>query len=314
MVASLVDHRFPVMGTDARLVAAAPHRSARAGVEMLLRVQRAWLENVDRRLTRFRPESDLQRLNADPRARVPAGPLLRRAVAAACWAAARTGGLVDPTLEAEVAATGYRSPWRHAAAMPLADALASAPERRAARPADGARWRAVRVGDGWIERPSGVRLDLGGSAKGLAADLVAARLEGLPAYAVDCGGDLRVGGRDPAGPFTVAVEHPLTGAVCATVAVRSGAIATSGLARRVWRDPGGGAAHHMLDPATGRPAWTGLVSATALAPTAVEAEALAKAALLAGPQGAGAWLARHGGLVIGDDGRLELHGPIEVDA
>ena len=61
--------------------------------------------------------------------------------------------------------------------------------------------------------------------------------------------------------------------------------------------------HHLLDPATGAPAWTGVVSATALAPTAAEAEALAKAALLAGPRAGRALLARHGGgVLVLDDG------------
>jgi thiamine biosynthesis lipoprotein ApbE len=62
----------------------------------------------------------------------------------------------------------------------------------------------------------------------------------------------------------------------------------------------------LIDPATGSPAWTGLVAATALAPTALEAEALAKAALLSGPA-AGRRLrqGRHGGVLVHDDGAVE---------
>lgn len=78
-------------------------------------------------------------------------------------------------------------------------------------------------------------------------------------------------------------------------------MATSGIGRRSWLDAAGRPAHHLLDPATGRPAFTGVVQATALAPTAAEAEARAKAALLSGPEGASAWLP-HGGLVVLDDG------------
>jgi thiamine biosynthesis lipoprotein len=76
----------------------------------------------------------------------------------------------------------------------------------------------------------------------------------------------------------------------------------------VWRRPDGSYAHHLLDPANGAPAWTGLVSATAVAPTALEAEALAKAALLAGPRGAPRFLAAAGGIVVRDDGRAEVIG------
>ena len=87
-----------------------------------------------------------------------------------------------------------------------------------------------------------------------------------------------------------------------------GAVATSGIDIRLWRAEDGTPRHHLLDPATGEPAWTGLIGATALAPTALEAEALAKAALLSGPAGAGRWLRRHGGLTVRDDGDVVFHG------
>ncbi len=83
--------------------------------------------------------------------------------------------------------------------------------------------------------------------------------------------------------------------------METGAVATSGIGRRSWLGPDGRPAHHLLDPATGRPAFTGVVQATALAPTAVEAEWRAKAAVLSGPERAADWLA-HGGVVVLDDG------------
>jgi thiamine biosynthesis lipoprotein len=82
----------------------------------------------------------------------------------------------------------------------------------------------------------------------------------------------------------------------------AGAIATSGLDVRLWRDEAGRVAHHLLDPSTGQPAWTGVIGATALAPTALEAETLAKTALLSGPARALRVLSRHGGLVVREDG------------
>ena len=72
-------------------------------------------------------------------------------------------------------------------------------------------------------------------------------------------------------------------------------------------------AHHLLDPRTGRPAFTGIVQATALAQTAAEAEALAKAAMLSGPERAPEWLA-HGGIVVRDDGSYEVLEPAGLDA
>jgi thiamine biosynthesis lipoprotein len=73
-----------------------------------------------------------------------------------------------------------------------------------------------------------------------------------------------------------------------------------------------GPAHHLLDPSTGRPAWTGLASVTAMAPSALEAEVLAKAAVLSGRHGAPAWLAEHGGVLVHDDGDVELAGPLST--
>jgi thiamine biosynthesis lipoprotein len=248
---------FPSMGTEVRLLAAdaAALPAARAQVERLAAI-----------LTRFDPASELCRLNADPRRRVRASADLRAAVAAALEGARVTGGLADPTLLDAVEAMGPRA-WAQA------------------DPA--LRWRSIRVGTRTITRPPGVRLDLGGSAKGWIADRVAAML-GAPC-AVDCGGDIRV-----RGAHGVEVRHPRTGALAATLELRDEAVATSGIDRR---------GHHLIDPATRRPAHTRAITATAIAPTAAEAEARAKAALLDGPR----HLA-HGGVMIAKDGAVMTAG------
>jgi thiamine biosynthesis lipoprotein len=108
----------------------------------------------------------------------------------------------------------------------------------------------------------------------------------------------------------VTLRHPLTGRDLAPLAPRGGSVATSGIDSRVWRRQDGSYAHHLIDPSTGQPAWTGLVAATAVAPTALEAETLTKMALLLGPEGAREVLAEHGGIAYGDDGGVELIGPI----
>jgi thiamine biosynthesis lipoprotein len=242
---------------------------------------------------------------------VPASALLRGAVRAALQAAERSGGLVDPTLLDGLEDAGYRASRAGCAPADLRHALACAPPRRPAAAHPGARWRTVAVDDerATIRRPPGLRIDTAGTTKGLAADAAAARLAGCARYVVDCAGDLRVHVAPGGGaPHAVAVEHPLTGATAHVLHLHSGAVATSGLTRRLWHTAEGGVAHHLLDPATGRPAWTGLVSATALAPTAVVAETLAKAALLAGPAGARRLLGRTGGVLVHDDGAVEAVG------
>ncbi|MGP0037306.1 MAG: FAD:protein FMN transferase [Solirubrobacteraceae bacterium] len=293
----MLDDSFPTMGTVARVV-----RDGDGGVDLA-----SEFAEIERRLSRFDPGSDLSRLNADPRGTVPVAPLLRAAVAAALRAAAVTGGLVDPTLIGAVRRAGYGESRAHVQSPSLMHALRAAPQRRPARPDPAAAWRAVQVDEaaGVIRRPPGLELDLGGSVKGWAADLVVAQLERHGRCAVDCGGDLRVAAGRGA-PWEVRVRHPLTGGVAHTFRVRAGGVATSGVDARLWERDGGGFAHHLIDPATGTPAWTGLVAATALAPTALEAEALAKAALLLGPAAGGALLrARYGGVVIHDDGAVE---------
>ncbi len=299
---TVYEERFASMGTTARVLVDADEATAARA----LREARRRLDDHEAALSRFRSDSELSALNRDPRDAVRASPVLCQALRAALWAARRTGGLVDPTLLGALEDAGYATSRAGAPRRALEPLLATAPRRRPARAAGVAGWRAVRVHDGVIHRPAGLRLDLGGTAKGLAADLLADDLRVLPRAVVDLGGDVRVAGSAaPGHPFEVVVEHPLTGAAAATVPLGAGAIATSGLSRRAWCDGDGHPAHHLLDPATGTPAWTGLVAVTALAPTALEAEVLAKAALLAGPAGARRWLGRFGGFAFTEAGAVQ---------
>src|SRR5260370_11330174 len=86
--------------------------------------------------------------------------------------------------------------------------------------------------------------------------------------------------------------------------VESG-VATSGIAKRSWLDADGRPPHHLLDPATGQPAYTRVAQVTALAPNGAHADARAEDALLSGPAGAAACLA-HGGLLVDHYGRCRL--------
>ncbi|WP_053225760.1 FAD:protein FMN transferase [Solirubrobacter soli] len=254
---------------------------------------RRCLENWHMRFSRFIATSELSRLNADPRDVVPVSTTMTRLVETVREAAEATGGLVDGTLVGEIEAAGYLGDL--GAPLPLELALGLAPRRRPAAPNPDARWDEILV-DGWeIRRPRGVRFDSGGLAKGLFADLIAERLG--DEFAVDCGGDLRFSGA----PRRLEVADPFGGAPLEVFELERTAVATSGIGRRSWLGPDGRPAHHLLDPATGRPAFTGVVQATALAPTAVEAEWRAKAAVLSGPDRAADWL-EHGGVVVLDDG------------
>ena len=248
------------------------------------------------RFTRFTTSSELARLNADPREEVPVSDTMAALAAAVAAAGERTGGLVDGTLAPEIVTAGFRT--APALPLPLPLALRLAPRRASASPSLDARWRHIATGRGAVRRPTGVAIDGGGLAKGLFADLLAEELAGRAPFVVDCAGDLRLGGSE-ARPVRVA--SPFGDEILHTFELRAGGVATSGIGRRSWLGADGRPAHHLLDPGTGRPAFTGVVQATALAPTALEAEVLAKAALLSGPRAVDGWLP-HGGVVVLDDG------------
>lgn len=259
--------------------------------------------------SRFERSSELSRLNRDLRETVPVSAMMARFAEAAVRAAEMTGGLVDPTLVDEVERAGYR---HDLGTGYVADhALRSVtPPLRAPAPHPQRRWREIVVDRraGMITRPIGLRLDSGGTAKGLFGDVLAEVLSLHESFVIAAAGDLRVGGaaglRRP-----VQVTSPFSeGEILHTFALAGGAVATSGTTKRRWRDAGGAVAHHLLDPATGRPAFTGIVQATALARTGLEAEALAKAALLAGREFAAGWLP-HGGVLAFDDGSYEVVDP-----
>ena len=302
---------FHAMGSDVRLIIDAPLRAGLPAPIDAARREQDYIEDFARRLSRFRADSELSFLNASRARVVPASLLLRTIIQAGLWAAARTAGLVDPTLVTELERIGYASSHDGEEPASLRAALAAGPPRRPARPNPLRRWRDVEVDNerGVIRRPPGVQLDSGGVGKGLAADAVAHRLRLYTRYIVDCGGDIAVGGVGAQlEPVAIEVEHPLTRQPIHVLSVSRGGVATSGLNVRIWRRGDGSYAHHLLDPSTGEPVWSGLISATALAPTALEAETLSKLALLSGPDGARKVLAEHGGVVVHDDGDVELVG------
>jgi FAD:protein FMN transferase len=288
---------FPCFGGRVTLVATG-HRD--------LYPVRARLEHWHRTLTRFDPGSELSRLNADPAERVVVSPVMALFVAAAVEAAQRTDGLVDPTLAGEIERAGYTGDLD--APVDLATSLRLAPPRRPARPHRERRWVGLSVDPltRTVSRPPGLELDSGGIAKGMLADMAARLLSGAGSYAVDCCGDVRIGGRDRR-DRPVLVDDPFGRGTLQEFAVADGGVATSGIGRRSWIGSDARPAHHLLDPATGRPAYTGVVQATALAPTAADAEVRAKAALLSGGDQARQWL-RHGGVLVFDDGSHALFG------
>jgi thiamine biosynthesis lipoprotein len=214
--------------------------------------------------------------------------------------------LVEPTLLRALEHAGYTASLDGVVPASLHEAIAGAPRRRPARPDPSSRWRDVLVDDeaGVVIRPPSVMLDTGGTGKGLCADAVAYRLAGYARFLVGgVGAQLE--------PYEIEVQHPLTGRAIARLELDRGGIATSGLNVRIWRRHDGTFAHHLLDPSTGQPAWTGLIGVTALGGSALEAETLSKLALLRGPDGARRVLAERGGVIVHDSGEVETIGSLD---
>ena len=303
VVASERERAFRLFGSHVRLLVSDDGASSLPLAEALLR-------GLHDALTRFEPGSELCRLNDDPRDSVPVSRPLALALDAGARAFDISGGLVDVTLLPELERAGYVGSRVGLEPADLRTALEAAPPSRPAVARSRRRFE-VDLKSAIVRRPAGVRFDVGGVGKGLAADLAGRLLRGAGSWVVDCGGDVRIGGRDPQ-PREVGVADPFGSGNCFSFPLRSGAVATSGLRTRVWEQDGG-YAHHLIDPATGAPAWTGVVQATALAPTAVEAEALAKTALLLGPADGAARLAARGGLLVLDDGTIVPAGTLATE-
>ena len=250
------------------------HLEAHGRADEAERDSRRLVARVDRwaaRLTRHTETSDLAKLNADPSSSVAVGPVLAAALQAGLIASDASEGFTDITLlDARLAAEGKSD-------LVAASRLGE--------------WQIVRRprGAAVIRRPFGLRFDLGGVGKGWIADRALALLGSWPSAVVDADGDLAVRCA-PGECWEIGIEDPRTDgvnlAVLRLTARPGGAptrwgVATSGTSIHRW-NIGGAVSHHLIDPRTGRPAQTDVVQATVVADTALRAEALAKAAVIAG--------------------------------
>lgn len=276
-----VERRFRAMNTNVQVILVCDSAGQRPAVEAaFLEIERLFA-TMEATLSRFEPESELSRLNRSSGEPFRASPLLFTVVAEALKAARDTEGLFDPTVLRALEAAGYDRSF---------DEVRDCTAERGPSPAGVAagRWREV-VLDAerrTITLPDGCGLDLGGIAKGWTVDQAARLLAGLGfrSFAVDAGGDLYAAGRQADGaPWLVGVEDPRAPERDLLVLqIEDCAVATSSICRRRWMLHGK-AYHHLIDPRTGEPARSGVLSATVLAPMVARAEVLAKAALLLGP-------------------------------
>lgn len=217
------------------------------------------LDRIDRAVSSYRADSELTALNARAGATVPVSAALAEAIATACQAAAISGGLVDPTLSADPG------------------------------------WRGITLTDWSVRLPSGMRLDLGASAKALCADRAARRIAAATGVGVlvSLGGDIAVAGPAPAGGWLIHVTDDHRAGPEAPgqrVTICEGGLATSSTTVRPGPD---GHGHHIIDPRRGTPADVHWRTVSVTAATCVDANTAATAAIVLGPD-APAWLAAQG--------------------
>jgi thiamine biosynthesis lipoprotein len=237
---------FPALGTTAVVAVSDPEwlERARDAVEEVI-------EAFDLACSRFREDSEVRALGAAASgAPSPVSPLLFDAVAAAMRAARLTNGDVDPTIGEALIALGYDRDFA---------AVGAAGPAREPRVATVPGWRTVALDQDalTVRIPKGVELDLGATAKALAADRAAAAAHHATGCGVlvSLGGDLAVAGPVPSEGWRVRVTDDHRGGVDAPgqwIAVRSGGLATSSTTARRW-ETAFGQLHHLVDPASGRP-------------------------------------------------------------
>jgi FAD:protein FMN transferase len=258
----LAAHHFEAMGTTCSIFAF-------RGLTDLLRAE-FWVRALASRLTRFDERSELSRFNAAAGRWVEVSSPLESVLRAGLRAHEASDVLVNVAVLPAMRAVGYTRPLVLGATAPALTVVAvpALPDVLMVRP-------------GKARLAPGCAIDLGGIAKGWLADRLADRMGA--GVLVNLGGDLRARGGGPEdGGWPIAMGER-------TVILRDHGAATSSVLKRRWGD----GLHHLIDPRTGRPAHTGLGQVSVVAATAVDAEVVAKTALLAGPELAPAYCAAH---------------------
>jgi thiamine biosynthesis lipoprotein ApbE len=283
------------LGTGVQLVVSDHLEQARSAVEQVL-------AEVDLAASRFREDSELVQLPVGEWKRV--SPLLARFLTVARDAAEWTDGLVDPTVGTSLRDLGYDRTFTQVTSN-------GTPLTLVRRPVG---WRHLEIDGLRVRGPEG--LDLGATAKGLAADLCAAAAANVSeSVLVGLGGDLATAGdrvwpvlvRDTSDPD----EADDAGQV---IDLHGGGLATSGTRARRWHR-GGQLIHHLLDPRSGLPTAGPWRTVSVVAPTCVQANVASTAAIVAGHD-AVSWLRDRGfsARLVGDDGAVTTTGnwPKEV--
>lgn len=285
---------FRAMNTDVLLLA----RDV-AWIPLLVRAEEVF-HDVEARFSRFLPDSELSLLNAASGSRTTVSREMLDLLSRAIELNAITGGVFDPAVLPQLEAAGYDRSFEQVPRELAGDAAGMAPARHTISEAK------LDPQKRTVTTPAGLRIDLGGIGKGYSVDLAAAVLAPARDFLVDAGGDIFASGRAPdADGWIVGVADPQQPERdVAVLCLSDVALATSTTAVRRWRR-GGKWQNHLIDPRTGSPAQTGVVSVSVIANSTVEAEVFAKTALILGFEEGSRFLnaRRAPGLFLMEDGQ-----------
>jgi FAD:protein FMN transferase len=273
-----VSRSFRAMNTGIEVVVCLP-RDQKPEAEPALNMVQGLFAEVEKKLSRFRADSELSWLNQAAGQDFKASPLLYEIMTTAVSSARLTNGIFDPTILPYLESAGYNRSFeilkntRH-----ISPTTHHAPKHT---------WREIGLDPRTLSifLPAGCSIDLGGIAKSWTADRAGRYLEKFHNYAIDAGGDIVVGGTQADGnPWKIGIEDPLNKKPNLVVLSLSGsAMCTSTTTKRKWM-LNGIRQHHLIDPRTGAPSDSGVISATVIARTATLAETISKAALILGPR------------------------------
>ncbi len=303
MTPSIHERRFRAMNTNVALWL----WSDECAAGFWLEEAEALFGEVEAALSRFRPDSELSRLNAA----AGQGPqvvseTMNAVLTQALQSADRSQGVFDPTVLTSLRRAGYV---RSFELLPASDEGADdIPPVASDGVAVG--WQAIDL-DGptaTVSLPAGLGIDLGGIAKGWTVDRAAAMLGVWGAALVDAGGDIRASAAPGGEPWPIAVRDPFdANHDIGVLTLTDNAVATSTIGRRRWQKDGQ-TMHHLIDPRTGEPSRSDLHTVTVIAPSTAEAEVASKVALILGRTSgrsyledqalAGVLVDRHGGVEI----------------
>ncbi len=289
--------QFRAMGTTASLLL--PEHQADQGRRLIEELFATW----EGHLSRFKPESELSRVNTHAGLPIKVGPLFFTVLQTALEAARETAGLYDPTLQQQLLQIGYDRSF---------DGLDLRQPGSNSRVEPGGGWRQIKMDlvGGWVLLPVGVGLDFGGIAKGMAVDASVELLKhhGMGPALVNAGGDLAILGV-PRGQDSWVLSVPGKDRYW-NLPLQKGAMATSGIERRRWQQ-GDRQRHHLLDPRTGESVENELWSVTVVAGTCTQAEVTAKVAFILGTEDGSRFVKKHGSaaLLVKQNGELQSVDP-----